>query len=165
MLALSAVGSVVAGYVLARSSLLVDRAWMHDAASGTILQFVGTFGVWMLAEHAGLSAIITIVVYAMTLARLGPAAHRGAQPRQLLFGLGDRGLRPERARLRADGPCRCDRFSTACASKAAPTRFSWPRGARDGDRRALWLGCSSVGADRAGASVAAAPARANCRPQ
>ena len=69
--ALSAVGSLLAGYVLAKL-FVAATACIRDAASGTILQFVGTFGVWMLAENAGLSAIITMVVYAMTLARLAP---------------------------------------------------------------------------------------------
>jgi monovalent cation/hydrogen antiporter len=45
---------------------------VRDPASGTILQFVSTFGVWILAERIGLSAIITMVVYAMTLARAAP---------------------------------------------------------------------------------------------
>jgi monovalent cation/hydrogen antiporter len=71
MIALSAIGSVVAGYVLARLFLIVMRL-VEDAASGTIMQFAGTFGVWMLAEHIGLSAIITIVVYAITIARAAP---------------------------------------------------------------------------------------------
>ena len=43
-----------------------------DAASATVLQFVSTFGVWMLAERIGLSAIVTMVVYAITLARSAP---------------------------------------------------------------------------------------------
>ena len=71
MAALSAVGSLLAGYVLARL-YLAATAWIRDAASGTILQFVGAFGVWILAERTGLSAIITMVVYAMVLARLAP---------------------------------------------------------------------------------------------
>jgi NhaP-type Na+/H+ or K+/H+ antiporter len=37
-----------------------------------VIQFAGTFGVWILADRLGLSAIITIVVYAMTLARRAP---------------------------------------------------------------------------------------------
>ena len=68
MLALSAVGSILAGYLLARL-FLVGIARVNDAASSVILQFVGCFGVWMFAEHTGLSGIITIVVYAMTIAR------------------------------------------------------------------------------------------------
>jgi len=71
MLALSAIGSVVAGYVLARLFLFAMTP-VRDAASGTILQFVSTFGVWIAADRIGLSAIITMVVYAMTLARSAP---------------------------------------------------------------------------------------------
>src|SRR5207249_3744389 len=44
----------------------------------TILQFVSTFGVWIFADRLGLSAIITMVVYAITLARSIP---RTASPR------------------------------------------------------------------------------------
>ena len=51
---------------------------VDDAATATILQFVSTFGVWIFADRVGLSAIITMVVYAMTLARLAP---RTASPR------------------------------------------------------------------------------------
>src|SRR5262249_14338398 len=58
---LSGIGSVVAGYVLARLFLIIMQ-WIEDAASGTIMQFVGTFGLWILADRIGLSAIITIVV-------------------------------------------------------------------------------------------------------
>ena len=71
MLALSTLGSLLAGYGLARLFHLVF-ARVRDPASGTILQFVSTFGVWILAERIGLSAIITMVVYAMTLARAAP---------------------------------------------------------------------------------------------
>lgn len=71
MLALMAVVSVVVGYVLARLYILATTP-IQDAASGTVLQFVATFGVWLLAEQIGLSAIITMVVYAMILSRLSP---------------------------------------------------------------------------------------------
>jgi Na+/H+ antiporter len=71
MLALSTLGSLLAGYGLARLFHLVF-ARVRDPASGTILQFVSTFGVWILAERIGLSAIITMVVYAMTVARVAP---------------------------------------------------------------------------------------------
>jgi CPA1 family monovalent cation:H+ antiporter len=46
---------------------------IHDAPSSIIIQFVSTYGVWMLAERAGLSPILTMVSYAMTLARSAPA--------------------------------------------------------------------------------------------
>src|SRR5262245_46386610 len=71
ILALSAIGSIVIGHVLARLYLLAT-ARVRDPASTTILQFVSTFGVWIFADRIGLSAIITMVVYAMTLARLAP---------------------------------------------------------------------------------------------
>ena len=67
----SALGSVALGYVLAN---IFQRfiPMMRDAASGTVLQFVTTFGVWILADRLGLSAVITMVVYAMTIARSAP---------------------------------------------------------------------------------------------
>ncbi|WP_027056720.1 cation:proton antiporter [Mesorhizobium erdmanii] len=68
---LSTIGSLVAGYVLGRFSLLTLTR-IEDAASSTVVQFAGTFGVWILADRLGLSAIITIVVYAITLARRAP---------------------------------------------------------------------------------------------
>ena len=52
MIAVSVVGSIAAGYVLARLFLFAMRR-VSDAASGTILQFVSTFGVWILAERTG----------------------------------------------------------------------------------------------------------------
>ncbi|RJT38945.1 sodium:proton antiporter [Mesorhizobium waimense] len=68
---LSTIGSLVAGYLLGRFSLLTLTR-IEDAASSTVVQFAGTFGVWILADRLGLSAIITIVVYAMTIARTAP---------------------------------------------------------------------------------------------
>ncbi|TPM97880.1 sodium:proton antiporter [Mesorhizobium sp. B2-1-3A] len=68
---LSTIGSLVAGYVLGRLSLLTLTR-IEDAASSTVVQFAGTFGVWILADRLGLSAIITIVVYAITIARRAP---------------------------------------------------------------------------------------------
>jgi CPA1 family monovalent cation:H+ antiporter len=73
--AVSLIASIVAGYALARFYLFATSR-VRDAASGTVLQFVGTFGVWILADRIGLSAIVTIVVYAMTLARIAPHRSR-----------------------------------------------------------------------------------------
>jgi len=64
-------GGVVAGILLARL-LLRLMASITDIPISIVLQFVSTFGVWMLAERLGLSAIITVVCYAMTLARHAP---------------------------------------------------------------------------------------------
>ena len=41
-------------------------------ATAVIVQFVGTFGVWIIAERLHLSGILTMVVYAMTVARTAP---------------------------------------------------------------------------------------------
>src|SRR6266404_1659564 len=68
IIALMAVGSPIAGWLLARLYLL-GTARVRDAASSTVLTFVGTFGVWLLAERVGLSLIITMVTYGMTLAQ------------------------------------------------------------------------------------------------
>ena len=40
------------------------------------MQFVGTFAVWILAERLGVSPILTVVVYAMALARTADARRR-----------------------------------------------------------------------------------------
>jgi NhaP-type Na+/H+ or K+/H+ antiporter len=45
-----------------------------------ILQFLTTFGVWILAERVGLSAVLTMVAYAITLGQVTPAQH-GARRR------------------------------------------------------------------------------------
>jgi CPA1 family monovalent cation:H+ antiporter len=66
------VGSVVAGYLLGKLWILTAPRF-DDAPSAIIVQFVGTFTVWIVAEHLGLSGILTIVVYAMVLARYAPA--------------------------------------------------------------------------------------------
>ena len=67
----AAMGGLVAGYVLARV-YLVASAFVRDPASSTVLQFVSTFGVWLLSERLTLSPIITVVIYAMTLAQAAP---------------------------------------------------------------------------------------------
>jgi CPA1 family monovalent cation:H+ antiporter len=69
---ISLFGSVITGFALA---WLIGRltSRIQDAPSSIIVQFVSTYGVWMLAERVGLSPILTMVSYAMTLARSTPA--------------------------------------------------------------------------------------------
>jgi CPA1 family monovalent cation:H+ antiporter len=69
---LSLFGSVIAGLGLAWVSGHVTRR-IEDVPSSIIVQFVSTYGVWVLADRAGLSPILTMVSYAMTLARSAPA--------------------------------------------------------------------------------------------
>jgi CPA1 family monovalent cation:H+ antiporter len=71
MLLVVSVGSIVLGLVLSRITRLVTPR-IHDVATSVIVQFVGTFGVWLLAEALHLSGILTMVVYAMAVARAAP---------------------------------------------------------------------------------------------
>jgi CPA1 family monovalent cation:H+ antiporter len=68
---LGVAGSVVSGPSLAWLYLRLTRD-IEDAPTAIILQFVGTFGVWVLAERIGLSGVLTIVCYAVSLARWAP---------------------------------------------------------------------------------------------
>ena len=68
---LAVAGSVVAGPALGWVTLrLLGR--IEHVPSTIILQFVTTFGVWILAENIGLSAVLTMVSYAITVARRAP---------------------------------------------------------------------------------------------
>ena len=69
---LALVGSLVAGYVAARLWLRLT-ARVDDAPTAIILQFAGTFTVWIAAERLGLSSILTVVIFAVTMARTAPA--------------------------------------------------------------------------------------------
>jgi monovalent cation/hydrogen antiporter len=66
------VGSVVAGVVLARIFFWLLQG-VQDVPTSIILQFISTFGVWILADRLGLSAILTIFCYAIAIARVAPA--------------------------------------------------------------------------------------------
>jgi Na+/H+ antiporter len=72
MFLLTCGGGVVAGYLLARLYLWATHR-VRDIPVAVILQFIGTFAVWLLAERLGLSAILTVIAYAMTLGRYAPA--------------------------------------------------------------------------------------------
>ncbi len=76
---LALIASVFVGFGLARLYIRLALG-VADVPSSIVLQFVGTFGVWILAEQLRLSPIVTVVVYAITLARatprLTPARHR-----------------------------------------------------------------------------------------
>jgi monovalent cation/hydrogen antiporter len=67
-LVIAVLGSLLAGPALA---WIMER--VQHIPTAIILQFVGTFTVWLLAEHAGLSGVLTTVCFAMALARNAPA--------------------------------------------------------------------------------------------
>jgi CPA1 family monovalent cation:H+ antiporter len=68
---LGVAGSVVAGPVLAWITMRV-MARVHHVPTSIILQFVSTFGVWILAEAIGLSGVLTMVCFAISAARTAP---------------------------------------------------------------------------------------------
>jgi CPA1 family monovalent cation:H+ antiporter len=69
--ALAVVGSVIAGPTLGWLFLrAINR--VRDVPTAIMLQFVSTFGVWILADRAGLSGVLTMVCYAVTVARTAP---------------------------------------------------------------------------------------------
>ena len=69
---LAVAGSVVVGPALGWLTLRVMERVQH-VPTAIILQFVSTFGVWILAEHIGLSGVLTMVCYAMAVARPRPS--------------------------------------------------------------------------------------------
>jgi CPA1 family monovalent cation:H+ antiporter len=64
-------GSLVAGPAIGWIFLRVTDRVEH-VPTAIILQFAGTFGVWMFAERIGLSAVLTMVCFAITVARSAP---------------------------------------------------------------------------------------------
>jgi CPA1 family monovalent cation:H+ antiporter len=68
--ALVFVGSVLAGWLLARPVGAMTRQ-ITEAPSSVIFQFVTTFAVWLLAERVGLSGVVTLVVFGLSVARRG----------------------------------------------------------------------------------------------
>lgn len=71
MLLIVTVGSVVFGLVLTRLMYAINRR-ITDVSTAIIVQFCGCFLVWILAEQMHLSAIITLVVFAMAASREAP---------------------------------------------------------------------------------------------
>jgi monovalent cation/hydrogen antiporter len=65
------VGSVIVGPALGWLFLRVSEG-VRDVPTAIILQFVSTFGVWILADRIGLSGVLTMVCYAITVARTAP---------------------------------------------------------------------------------------------
>ena len=70
-LALVVVGSLVVGVLLAWFFLWLTKN-VCDVPTSIILQFISTFGVWLLADRLGLSSVLTMVSYAIAIARKAP---------------------------------------------------------------------------------------------
>jgi CPA1 family monovalent cation:H+ antiporter len=71
MLAVVAAGSVILGAIAARVMMFVTPR-ITDVPTSVIIQFLGTFGIWMLAEEVHLSGILTVVAFAILVARKAP---------------------------------------------------------------------------------------------
>ncbi|HJU20783.1 MAG TPA: sodium:proton antiporter, partial [Stellaceae bacterium] len=151
LLALAAIGGVALGIVLARAYLAL-MARVEDGAPSVVLQFLGTFGVWLLAEALQLSAVLTVVAYAVTLARLAPG-RTGARQRRESYAVWDVavfvlnvlafvlvGLQFRSILARLDGQAgRYAAFAAAVLGTAILVRVAWVMGyyaaARWKDRR------------------------------
>ncbi|MEJ1975084.1 MAG: sodium:proton antiporter [Acetobacteraceae bacterium] len=81
LFATACLGGALLGVGLARVYLLLV-APLTDLAVSVVTQFVGTFAVWLLADRLGVSPVITMITYAVTLAqrpsRWFSAEHRRA---------------------------------------------------------------------------------------
>ena len=64
-------GSLVAGPALGWL-LLRSMSRVQHVPTAIILQFITTFGVWIVAEHLGLSAVLTTVCFAIFVAQSAP---------------------------------------------------------------------------------------------
>jgi monovalent cation/hydrogen antiporter len=70
-LALVVFGSIAFGVVLALVMSAVVPNFSH-VPSSIVVQFVGTFGVWILADRLHLSGVLAIVTFAVVLSRRSP---------------------------------------------------------------------------------------------
>jgi CPA1 family monovalent cation:H+ antiporter len=64
-------GSVIVGPALAWLTLRLTRDVQH-VPTAIIIQFASTFGVWIIADHIGLSGVLTVVCYAIAAAQTAP---------------------------------------------------------------------------------------------
>jgi monovalent cation/hydrogen antiporter len=68
---LAVAGSVVAGPLIGWFFIrLADR--VQHVPTSILLQFASTFGIWIFADRFGLSGVLTMVSYAVTVARTSP---------------------------------------------------------------------------------------------
>jgi monovalent cation/hydrogen antiporter len=74
-LGLAAPGGVLLGIVLAKLFRYIVP-FVTGTLGGNLLEFVTSFGVWIIAERLGLSAVLCLVAFAMTIARSANLATR-----------------------------------------------------------------------------------------
>ena len=68
---LAAPGGLLLGFIIGKIQVAVS-APLAGSLGGTLSEFVSTFGAWVLAERLHLSAVLSVVALAMTVARYAP---------------------------------------------------------------------------------------------
>jgi CPA1 family monovalent cation:H+ antiporter len=135
--ALSCFGGGLLGYVLARL-FLVLAAPVSDIAVSVVTQFVATFAVWLIADRLGVSPVLTMVAYAVTLARQ-PSRRFGAEHRRASYAVWEVavfvlnalafiliGLQFKGILSRLDGnAARAGGFAAAVLATVIVVRFAW----------------------------------------
>jgi CPA1 family monovalent cation:H+ antiporter len=120
---LAVLGSLVAGPALGwLMQHLMER--IQHIPTAIILQFVGTFTVWLLAEHVGLSGVLTTVCFAMTLARRRRRALRHASASRPTR-CGPRLFSRSTSLHSSSSGCRSDRFWPTCRHRRCSTTCWW----------------------------------------
>ena len=79
-LSLSVPGGIVLGIVCGYGAMLANRV-VQGTLGGNLLQFVLAYAVWLTAAHLRLSAVLSVVAFAMTIARRTDAASFTARMR------------------------------------------------------------------------------------
>ena len=74
-LAIAAPGGVLLGFVMAKFFRHVTPL-LTGTLGGNLMEFVTTFGVWIIAQRLGLSPVLCLVAFAMTIARSAGRATR-----------------------------------------------------------------------------------------
>jgi CPA1 family monovalent cation:H+ antiporter len=64
--ALAVPGGIVCGFMIGRAYLIIARR-LAGTLGGTLFEFAAVFGAWIFAERLGVSPILTMVVFAMTI--------------------------------------------------------------------------------------------------
>jgi monovalent cation/hydrogen antiporter len=138
-LILVAFGSVAFGWGLAKMVAAQIRR-VEDAATSTVLQFVTTFGIWLLADRLHLSPVVTVVAFGLTAARASTSDMLTAVRISSFCNMGDGHLRIERAGIcigrfaTSTDPAGCTRWATYRVAEGSD------RVPRSCDRRPLRLG-------------------------
>ena len=109
-------GGAVLGVLVGMLSLgILQRA--AGTLSLVILQFLITYGTWIVAERLELSPIMAVVALAAVIARYMPARTSARDRVNTNAVWATRGLRAECARVSIDGPAGATSFWISCMER------------------------------------------------